>query len=1411
MWSIVRKLYWILAVILISGCSGSGCAGCAGGALHEIPGGYPITPETRVPRSAQIRLTQSGLTTVQAIAPGLLSSLTGAGFNVPTSTQSFGVGAAIVCPSGHCPITVGLPTTALPLQLAFQPPNAIAARVRITARGSIPVEACLGSCSSSCGGFFCAHTSLSINIDTTAGAYTYIGLSTDIAISRDIHPPRQDYHRADIVSPTGSGAAIQETPGESIETADITCSGNGILCGVVDALRGTLISQLSGQLSNALGPIQNALSQKSTPNPPGCPTGTTDHSGTCQYADGSGVPDLLGLEGTGNFGALLARLTPGLQAPASYVLAAGDHVHDAQVINSGMSIDLFGAMQSGGHSVCVPHIAEPMVATIPEWTTLQAETVPGTTTPMDLGIGVSEDYMNHAAFQLWDAGLFCLGVGTSTSQQLSAGTFAILPQLSSLRYVFFPNSTAAMAIALRPQEPPNVHVGHGTNVMTDPLLTLTLPHLAIDFYTWSEERFVRVMTLTTDLTIPLNLQADSMGLMPVLGTIQTNNLTTSNSQLLSNDPMSIGVALQAILGPVVGMLGGTLPAVHLPTINVPGAGGTSLGTIAVNIPAMGIQGVTEGSSRYLGIFANMAFTPPGAMHDSVSLHTTAHLDGVLVNPAFFRIPSALRFENLPRVSFDVGTPDSFGHPVEYSYRVDGQTWSMFSSETRYTLQDFAFAAQGTHTIDVRARIAAMPDTADTDPAQIDFVIDTEAPHLHAHIDGDVIVASATDDVSPTVLFAYQFNGGSQSPWGITTRMDIPQGTDIIRVFARDASGNVAQVGVNRTALIRGGPSTNTAASGCGCTVAGADATPRTGMLSLAALAAALGLISRRRTARLATARTLARGQRVPAAAWLLPLAVGLGAYGCSSDAGSNHGNGDAGGNGPMVDGSTGDLGPSMCTAPAMLCPTSNLCITPPDCPACMPGYGPMAGATFNAATCTFDTSTCSCQRLPPLAPGAYGTYLSMATGTDGSVWLAGYSEGVPDMAQHYGDLIVGQLADETYQVGWVHVDGVPAGTPTADPLGWRGGISDPGPDVGRFTSIAISTNFLPRVSYWDVDNRQLKFASLDGAHWTTETVDTASPNGQYGSLVLVSGNIPVVAYRASVLHGEVVSSVVRIARASTATPMSATDWTTTDVVSTPSLCRASDCPMGTACRKSDGHCVATSTTCTASCTASQACIGTACTDVFPSTWVESVPPGVLYTHLVADTGGRLYITWYDRDRGNLMLVSSDTMGHWGAPTILDGEDPTHNDTGDRGIYATTALAADGSLHIAYVDGWQERLLYLHVTPGMAAGTPEVIDDGSAAGSAAFSDGMHIVGDSPSIQVTPTGVVRVAYGDSTAGTLRLAVRAAMGGATPWTLSILDQANNTGYWATISGADVATWWRDLSMDGMRRWGVRVTPLH
>ncbi len=1400
MWSTLHKVYWMLAVILISGCGGGGCSGCAGGAIAPIPGGYPLTPETRIPRAAQIRLTEGGLNRIEAVAPSLLGGLVGSGIPVPTISQNLSVGRAIVCPSGSCPIRITLPATNA-LDLGFAEPNAIGVRARVEINGDIPIRACVGSCNDRCGGTFCGTiASPTLNINTARGGHPYIGLSTRATIRRDTHAQRLNYHRADIVSPTGSGDAVQETPGEGIENDDISCNDSWV-CGIINLLRGTIVGLVRDQISGALGPITDALAM-SDDNPPGCPTGTTARSGSCVYPDNTNVPTLLGTDGAGNFGALFASLSPGVRANVAYTLAAGDPTADSQVVNGGMSINMFGAMQSAGHNSCVPRLAAPAIPTIPEYMALRGNVVPGTSTPIDLGIGIAEEFLNYSAFQLWDAGTLCLGVGTNLSQQISAGTFSILPALSSMRQILFPSTTGPVAIVLRPQQPPAVRIGRGTNVDTDPLLGIRLPRLALDFYAWSEERYVRFMTLTTDAVVGVNLEADAGGLLPRLGQLRTENITVTNNTLLSNNPALIGTSLQAILGPALGMLGGSLSPIAIPGFDVPGSGGATLGRVAINIPAGGVQGVTEGSNRFLGLFAGIAFTPAGARPSTATLDTVATLDAVRVEPAFFRSAAGFTQENLPHVAFHVSSPNDLGHPVEYSWRIDRQTWSSFSTETQYDIQDFAFAGPGRHTIAVRARIAGEPTTADSEPAQFTFIIDPVAPELSAHLDEGAVVAEATDNQNTALEYSFQFDNGPASEWGASDRMAVPEGATRIVVRVRDASGNVTERIITRQALIRGGATTDSGSGGCGCRVAGASSNNSgRGSAGLLGLFAAGVVIAARRRRR-ASARVAAA----------LVAATGVVAAGCADEVQATIGDGGDGGGNVADNGVVDPLdGGATCESGQNLCASTGMCSTPPACPECMPGYGAMGTPTFTAATCAYDTSACRCERLPPLPQGAVGSHLHMAAAADGAIWMSAYSPGEPTDNARYGDLVVGRWAQETSSVAWTHVDGVPAtGMVTGDPMGWRGGISTPGDDVGRFNSIALNATNQPRVAYWDSTNDKLKFAAFDGTAWTAHTVDAQGSNGRYASLVLLADGTPLVAYRAVAVSADgQVRSVVRVARGNSATPARASDWTISDAVTLPSRCRATDCATGQSCVESTGRC-APAGTCSATCGSGQACVGTTCQDILERTYVEDLPPGALFINLLIDGMGRPALVFYHRDRGNLLFAQGNAMGMFAAPVILDGEGAMARDTGDRGISATATVEGANTIHVAYVDGWEERLMYLRVVNGAPMGAPAAVDDGSGVGTTtSFDDGRHIVGDGASV-IVGTGGVRIAYQDATVGTLRLASLTGSGMSAMWTRSVVDSMNHTGYWASTSRGFIGTYWRDLSDSSMRRWGVRVFPL-
>ena len=71
---------------------------------------------------------------------------------------------------------------------------------------------------------------------------------------------------------------------------------------------------------------------------------------------------------------------------------------------------------------------------------------------------------------------------------------------------------------------------------------------------------------------------------------------------------------------------------------------------------------------------------------------------------------------------------------------------------------------------------------------------------------------------------------------------------------------------------------------------------------------------------------------------------------------------------------------------------------------------------------------------------------------------------------------------------------------------------DPGFEAGGFPSLAVDTNGVPSVAYFDGDAGDLKYAKLVGGAWKVEKVDTAGSVGLYPSLALASDNTAMIGY-----------------------------------------------------------------------------------------------------------------------------------------------------------------------------------------------------------------------------------------------------------------------------------------------------------
>jgi hypothetical protein len=362
---------------------------------------------------------------------------------------------------------------------------------------------------------------------------------------------------------------------------------------------------------------------------------------------------------------------------------------------------------------------------------------------------------------------------------------------------------------------------------------------------------------------------------------------------------------------------------------------------------------------------------------------------------------------------------------------------------------------------------------------------------------------------------------------------------------------------------------------------------------------------------------------------------------------------------------------------------------------------------------------CTC--LDDIPYGRIGPYSDIAMASTGDLWISAYAE-------TFGDLAVatwptsGRVENEAWQ--WV--DGVPDVEPDFPESDIRGGISEDGPDVGMYTSIAVGPDDAPMVTYLDRDNGSLKFAALRGDTWEFHYIDEGTGAiddelggeiaGFYSALTLRSDDgRPGVAYMAHVSDGAgVTRAEVRFAAAQTATPTSADDWVFWTIES--QVIPVSETPDPT-----------------------------------------PIPGGVgLFCDATRGPDQAPVVVYYDRTNGDLKLARFDAVaGTFGTPQVIAGADGS-----DVGWYPSVAVDANGLVHASFLNASRDDLMY--VDTGGAA--PIVVDDGYRI-VGTTEDGLpkpefHFVGDDSNVVIGPNGPA-IVYQDATTHELLWSARTSGG--------------------------------------------------
>ena len=1275
------KLDLILSALFVvaMGCGNFGSCGACG-AVQPLPEGKLPSDQT-VEGGAQIRITQAGFNKLTQILPVLLNQQLGSGFCIPRGE----VGGCGTFDVGGCYCTGNSGTGCNPGCRVGLTLNSVNVSVTSNSRLRVSVAAAVS-------------TSIPIRIQATtllSGSCTLNVSSQNLNGTIDIDLT---------TNPTTGELDLQgHTQAVGLNLSISGCGFAGavlnVLSDIIDDIANSFIAPF---LFSVLDPVVNNLLDQLLPSP-------------------------LGVANLVNVGNLLDSVSPGAKAllearivPGGYVRADGAKRALSLGVITGMNADEDITTRTGTRPDGIPLVSEPNLC-VPPMTPPQFGAAPhnlgrppmqgsiqrdtfflppagafdGNPEPQaDLAMGISETFLDLAGHHLVTSGAMCLGVGTTYINQLNVGTIGIL--VPSLAELTSDTGKDPLLLVTRPQRPIDFTIGD--NTPTSPAVTLGIQHLEVDFYAFLFERYVRAFTLDLSMNVGVNLEFEQQPGMPAqvkptLVGISSQSVTVKvlNSEFVRETPAHLEMVLPSVFDLVTPLLG------NLGTIQVPTFAGFSLNNLS-------IQHVTTPNDDFLALYASLgastlmrqlsssdpfALAAVNAMDRelgaSVQSTATARLKSV-TTPAPEKIREAMTKggAGMPEVVFDADKYDASGRELEYSYELDGGMARPFmtpDANGHLVIRDPAFAWQGKYTIGIKSR--AKGDYRSTSPeTTTKVIIDSVGPKIalkKMFWDEDTLKVPMFDTVSEhaiTYAFGKTDSTEPSTEWkrGSTAELTKDAFDKLaidgeVMVYAKDEAGNV-EYGV----IEFHGQSSST---GCDCQTGSG---PSKGGAVLALL---VGLVmfggKRRRIAR-TLQRIVTKHRRVVAnSAAFIAMSV-LTAFLPACDCG------DPGAKSCEV---ASDCGPDFC------------------------GQGELPFCIDGECVCSED-----------IIAGRVGPYSDVATGTDGSIWVSGYSI-------NHGDLVVAK-ADGPGRVPvekWEYVDGVPSGPVLVPDSKIRGGIDAAGEDVGMWTSIAVNPANEPMVTYFDRDTSSLRFAHKVGDTWQKHVIEQGSGKmlgeqdgllaGMFTSLTLRSDDgRPGVAYLAIVKDTQGARAEVRYAAAQTPNPTSAADWMLFIVDSAP---LPPDDPQNPNVYP------------------------------FPNTLGLFIDSARLSNQAPV-------VVYYDWTKGDLKMSKFNPQsGQFGVSRILDGAGTVD---ADAGWSPSVQVGPNDVVQVAYVQGtaFETALQY---TSDSTGAMPELVDDGYRLVGTTV-DGLpkpefHFVGEDASLQLVGGTTPWIVYQDATTQELLLNVK------------------------------------------------------
>ena len=1305
-----RDRFLVAGLVLVAAaCGGDGCAGCD---LAPLPGGALPADQT-IEGGAQVRVAPSGFEKVEQVVGGIIDDALGGGICIPPGEEDLGIiGDLTFCfeNQGDCAPGCQADIAVDTVELTPEP-----GQLRIGAQFDVQTD-------------LRVHLAIPIfpDVDCTLGV-TADDTVVDALVGVGVDPTSGEL-----------AVSLIDIPGFEV---DPDFSGCGIAGAVLDFLGGLFGDVISDFVLGALEPQLEGLIAELLPDP-------------------------LGIENTLDLGGFLSTLSPGTTGALEARVVPGGY---AFVEGGGLSLGIISGINTDRDpstrapeldsepAACVPPMPAPDLAaaglppsprgnfTLPPAGAFRGQ--PGDDPSSDVAIGVSQTFLDMAGHHLITSGALCLGLGTEQIPQITLGAVGVVvPSLASLGSA---DGKDPLLLVSRPTATIDFDVGDGTE--ESPSLTLHLQGFEIDLYAFLFQRYVRGFTIGLDLDVGVNLEfaTDEEGnpqLVPILVGLDAENIgiDVHNDEFLLEDTATLEGVLPSLLEIVLPILTGALPEIGVPEI------------LGFRLEGLRLSKVTTAEDDFLAIFATLGASQtlarlsqqfPGvarvhqrmmAAAPAVPARAVARGKTRLVRvttPQPDAIRAHLRGQGgaMPQVVIDVPTHDEQGRALEWTWNLGGGVWRPFRTDSPLVIEERAFVIQGRYEVQLRSRVAGDYRTLSLEPDVVPVVIDSVGPRILvatvAARDGAISVP-AVDLVTPADKVQLSFGAADDdapvTAWGpgsLSTEQagQLAAGSGSLRVWARDELGNQSTALLDVSGMVTFDATT---ADGCACQTGGGRSA---GGLALLVLAALLGLGRRARGG--AAWRVARRAGR--AAAFLLAAGALASQPACSC---GNSGDDDDGG------ATDSDDGGDDATAP--------MCEINSDCSDECEGSVPICD----------DEQQCRCDS--DVKWGRIGQFSEMDLAPDGTVWVSAYNA-------YHGDLMIasrsedGRIPDEA----WQFVDGVPDGPVLVPDSEVRGGINEPGPDVGLYTDIAAGADGAVAVSYFDQDTASLRFTSNRGGAWAAHVIDEGVPApegpegatyeiaGQYSAISIHPDGRPGVAYFAHVSDGKGARTELRFAEASVAEPTQASDWTVTVIDGAPVPAPTSD-PL-------------------------------------------PIPVGVgLFVNAARLADGSPVVVYYDRVNGDLKSARYNAgAGAFDPPLVLDGASV------DVGWYPGVAVDAADQLHVSYVSAANHDLLYLNT----ATGAVEVIDDGYRE-VGQTDEGLpipefHFVGDDSSVVLDAEGLPVVAYQDATTHELLVARRDAAGAWSreAWAGDEEEFAGGYGFYISADTADgelvLSTWVIDL----------------